>query len=239
MNAFLKFWYFLLVLIGLKRPGRAKISILETLEKYEMAVDTMVYTLDLGPYDHDVVKREVLIRVEGSDQKHPPINLDPRENNTVVVSGPQDAKATIVVVDYDDGGNKTVPVEHEQILADTVGPRPGSVISVVAVEEIPGVDDPPAEDPPAEDPPAEDPPAEDPPAEEPPAEDPPAEEPPAEEPPAEEPPVEEPPVEEPPAEEPPVEEPPVEEPMVETQAEKPKPKRKSRAKPKPKPESED
>ena len=238
MNAFLKFWYFLLVLIGLKRPGRAKISILETLEKYEMAVDTMVYTLDLGPYDHDVVKREVLIRVEGKSEDRV-VNLDPRENNTVVVSGPQDAKATIVVVDYDDGGNKTVPVEHEQVLADTVGPRPGSVISVVAVEEIPGVDEPPAEDPPAEDPPAEEPPAEEPPAEEPPVDEPPADEPPADEPPAEEPPAEEPPAEEPPAEEPPAEEPPAEEPMVETQAEKPKPKRKSRAKPKPKPESED
>lgn len=140
MNIFLKFWYFLLVLTRVKKPAKAQFTITQIAENYEMATDTMIYTLDLGPYDHDVVEREILIRIEGVTEDQI-LKLNPAENNQVQVKGPQDAKATVTVVDYDDSGNKSVPVVHEQILADIVPPGAGSNITVVAVEEISGVDD--------------------------------------------------------------------------------------------------
>ena len=104
-----------------------------------MASETVVYTLDLGPYDYDVVKREVLVRVEGEEQ--PVCIIDPRENNTVTVSGPLDAKAVVVVVDCDKDNEKKVPLEHELTLTNSVGFKPGSVITIIAVEEIPGAED--------------------------------------------------------------------------------------------------
>ena len=104
--------------------------------------DTLFYTLDLGPFDHDVEVRKVTISVEGVNESTV-VNVDVTDNsvpnfNLVEVSGPQDAKATLTIVDVDDSGNLSTPVVHELVLADVVSPQPGAVVKVVGVKEVAG-----------------------------------------------------------------------------------------------------
>jgi len=151
----------LLVFFRVKKPGRAKPFVISIAEKQIMA-DLMIYTLDLGPVDPDVVEREVTI-VVGGNTTTTKVSID---SNSVEVSGPQDAEASLTIVDVDDAGNKSVPVEHSLVLSDTVAPGANAVVTVKDVKEIAdGAPEPPVEEPPVEEPPVEEPPVEEPPVE--------------------------------------------------------------------------
>ena len=121
-----------------KLPNLASPFVISIKERFSMSrePDVLIYTLNLGPYDGDVEVRQVTIEVSGVDEvRVVDVNVG---DNTVEVSGFEDAKASLKIVDIDNKGNKAPAVVFDIILADTVSPQPGAVVTVVAVREIAG-----------------------------------------------------------------------------------------------------
>ena len=112
-------------------------KIVSTKEVFSMnkEPDVMIYTLNLGPYDHDVTIRQVTIDVHNYGSKV--VNV-PVSENIVDVEGFEDANVTLTIVDIDNKGNKATPVITELVLLDNVSPQPGAVVTIVATREIPG-----------------------------------------------------------------------------------------------------
>jgi len=130
---FSKLWIVIQLFFKIKRLRKSVLSVAEVKEVHAMA-DIMIYTFDLGPFDHDVKAREVEV-VVGSNVDN--LIIDPKENK-IIVKGAQDSLATITVVDVDDSGNRSVPVVHQYVLVDVVAPGSNSTLNVVSVQEIAG-----------------------------------------------------------------------------------------------------
>lgn len=105
--------------------------------------DLLTYVVTAAPaVDHDVVSRELVVKIGDADGVVSVWPGSSVELGTVAV--PQDSAVTLTLVDVDDAGNRSTPAVVEFVAADTLPPaQPGS-FGVTLVSETPIADVPPA-----------------------------------------------------------------------------------------------
>jgi hypothetical protein len=131
-DLFLSIYSFVFSCCKRKLSSKSKLSVIKVKEVKTMP-GKMIYTFNLGPFDHDVKNRLVTISVDGITRT---IDVDPKQNE-IIVEGNQDSVAEIIVIDIDDSGNRSVPIHHQYKLVDVVPPDAMSVLEVVMIKEEP------------------------------------------------------------------------------------------------------
>jgi hypothetical protein len=98
--------------------------------------DRLTYAVSVGPVvDHDVLKRELSVVVNGLVVETKVFPADAVELGTVTVE--QDATVELMLVDVDDAGNRSEPATLEFVAVDTLPPSQPGALGVTLVSEAP------------------------------------------------------------------------------------------------------
>lgn len=122
------------------RPPRPTVPIthLATEEFFMGSEDLLQYQVTIGPVSHpsDVVKRSLTVAVDGVLRA--PQDLDPFQLSNITLTVPEGAVVTLSVVDVDDAGLSSPPLNYTFTAMDTVPPTQPGGLSINPIGEIPG-----------------------------------------------------------------------------------------------------